>query len=945
MYAKVGRAAGGKGFLNDVWISKSSLKEQDEWDLKEGSFTVESGMKWKEVNPGKSPPNTWPSSNDAITHDEWIQCQDYFVKNQENSQICKDPDPICYENATFPGCYPQATWKKDNMWSPRRGHGTVIANDNIFVIGGRANEVTKRKYYEVEVEGIPRSKLEENSYSREYHIRLKNDVWTSKDDEGKEWKLVTPGCGSHHQEDILLQTEVWSSNNHEKKRKIGSKDSYCTDSTDCYGVAECRAIDGISGNKVCVCPMFSAREHHSVTVQTRYFTDPNNEDQLYTEDYIYIFGGFTTVRKSFCADKSCGRSDGYRIALNDAWVSNDGLNWVQLRPYKPTLSSVDWKGRGAHASLLIPANNFQKLSDLDHLWISGGEVYNPNDEKIEYLNDIIKVELSKTPCCQLHGECNSNTTSPLLSSDVGNCLPQSQNWILDKQKPPWSGRSGHLAIYEAPTSANAFYQKIYIVGGMNSNDGVLSDVWHYSLKDGEEWKQDYSEPSNQWTNEEIKMNTTKADKELMLNYFSGAEKLDNLLRLYLPIPDSSNEMNFTVPHRTNMISKQAIETMNSIGIHTISDLAETGMYTVLKIKNQVPNVCYFMALAKSLLDKCKLQSDIDFFGGDRNRIVNFDNIHYKQNKALENEKNHDHTCVQGFCREHDWDGCSPIDDLKVVNVERIGDVIVPQILPDIAEDLEDLECRQIPSARSMASGIFLRDKIMIFGGKGALIGNSKYSPSTFYLYQDVWTRDDKIPQARISVKPRSHTSNSIFHFESDYPGAYLFEYKIIDRSERLHVTPWLLTTSEQGADVSWLDDKKQGPGKGTYILYLRAISPSGNKDIGFSTKDTPSPNVYQWHYKPPPNVPLILTISFAFLLFLCCAYYNYHQKQKRKALERFAKRRLKRQEKLNALERNGELHGWRTFYMQKKEEEALKQGGDGDEGSRATLHSKLYKKD
>ena len=39
----------------------------------------------------------------------------------------------------------------------------------MFVIGGRANEVSKIKYSEVEVDGIPRSKLEEESYSMQQH--------------------------------------------------------------------------------------------------------------------------------------------------------------------------------------------------------------------------------------------------------------------------------------------------------------------------------------------------------------------------------------------------------------------------------------------------------------------------------------------------------------------------------------------------------------------------------------------------------------------------------------------------------------------------------------------------------------------------------------------------------------------------------------------------------
>ena len=335
--------------------------------------------------------------------------------------------------------------------------------------------------------------------------------------------------------------------------------------------------------------MFSAREHHSVTVQTRYFSDPNNENQLYTEDYIFLFGGFTTVRKSFCADKSCGRSDGYRIALNDAWVSNDGFNWVQLRPYQSKLSSEKLRGRGAHASLLIPSNNFQNYSDVDYLWISGGETSDSNHERIEYLNDIIKVELSKKPCCNLSNNCNPDMQPPLLLSHVGKCIPQSQDWILDTQKPPWSGRSSHVAVYESPMSGNAFYQKIYIFGGIKSNHGVLSDVWHYTLKDKDEWKQDYFEPPNELTKEDIA--ATLTNRAFMPDYLSGAEKVNRLLRFYLPIPDSSGQLNFTAPYRTKMISEDAINIINSVGIHTISDLVETDLYTVIKIKKQVPNIC------------------------------------------------------------------------------------------------------------------------------------------------------------------------------------------------------------------------------------------------------------------------------------------------------------------------------------------------------------------
>eukprot|EP00957_Ditylum_brightwellii_P031880 2417151-Ditylum_brightwellii.AAC.1 len=40
---------------------------------------------------------------------------------------------------------------------------------------------------------------------------LKNDIWVSEDGLGRQWRLLTPGC-KDPQEDVLLQTEVWSRN-------------------------------------------------------------------------------------------------------------------------------------------------------------------------------------------------------------------------------------------------------------------------------------------------------------------------------------------------------------------------------------------------------------------------------------------------------------------------------------------------------------------------------------------------------------------------------------------------------------------------------------------------------------------------------------------------------------------------------------------------------------
>jgi hypothetical protein len=34
-------------------------------------------------------------------------------------------------------------WKKDNMWSPRRGLGAAVANGKVFVVGGQAREYAR----------------------------------------------------------------------------------------------------------------------------------------------------------------------------------------------------------------------------------------------------------------------------------------------------------------------------------------------------------------------------------------------------------------------------------------------------------------------------------------------------------------------------------------------------------------------------------------------------------------------------------------------------------------------------------------------------------------------------------------------------------------------------------------------------------------------------------
>ena len=233
-----------------------------------------------------------------------------------------------------------------------------MEDDNLYVMGGRAREYTTIADDRM-VGGVvgPRVRTEiDRITTREENI-LKNDVWISEDGLGVSWKLVNPGCRAP-QMDILLNKEKWDGYN-AAYENIGQAKEKCETNNDCYGVAECGSLAAGSPDKVCFCPMWSARENHAVSVQHAYQrqtgTDENghaNGALLHSEDYIYVVGGFVNIRKSFCGSHSCG-TNGYRFYMDDAWVSNDGgLTWIQFKPAFDQ-TRTNFRGRGAHAMALI----------------------------------------------------------------------------------------------------------------------------------------------------------------------------------------------------------------------------------------------------------------------------------------------------------------------------------------------------------------------------------------------------------------------------------------------------------------------------------------------------------------------------------------------------------------------------------------------------------------
>jgi hypothetical protein len=226
-------------------------------------------MKWEEVNPGRIPPPIWPDDQQhstPITTEDWLACQDSLKHKLVDPSICNDPPAFCYDDIRIPGCNEQAVWKRDNMWSPRRGFGAAVANDKLVVIGGRAREYGRIADSRLVggIAGRGRIETARDHFTIHEDVVLKNDIWSSED-EGRTWKLVNLGCVDQ-QEDVLMKTEVWSRDESDPslRKNVGSIGSRCFLSSDCAGVAECKAL-GNTNEKVCVCPMFSPREHHTVS--------------------------------------------------------------------------------------------------------------------------------------------------------------------------------------------------------------------------------------------------------------------------------------------------------------------------------------------------------------------------------------------------------------------------------------------------------------------------------------------------------------------------------------------------------------------------------------------------------------------------------------------------------------------------------------------------------
>lgn len=854
------------GLKNDVWSSTVSSKTSSIWKARKvfdrfrfnADFNyVESTMSWEQVSPGYEAPPIWPETHERagedLTYFEWIQCQDYFNDIRTKLIDCEEETWI--------------EFKRKNMWTPRRGHAVASINGSLIVIGGRSRENEFIDHYDLKGDF---STNHSSGNSKHVISTLTNDIWISFDGSGEVWELVTVGC-QDHQEDMILHSEKWYQGN-PKREVLGTKS--CTSSADCFGDAICKTI-GSSLGKTCVCPMFSMREHHSVSVQHRTFT--RHDGSLYSEDYIYVVGGSTSIRKSFCSNHSCGSYGTYKQSLSDIWVASirDLKKWVQVRP---SISSEEdhYQSRSGHGAVFIHANPLRNRY-VDQLWILGGRFTSPDLPQSVDLNDVWKLSLSSRPCCTVDHSCDRHHRSIDLYIE-SNCLPQISDMIMDDRQVKWQGRSGFVTIYEPPSSSNKYLDVILIIGG-KYNDEFQSDVWSLQLEPNSEWKRDFSETDvnvSKISSHQIE-EPTKVGHRL---HFDKESNLSHLSRQYLPVTEKMESDVYYTASIINFFNQHELEILKNLGIVTFKDFVNASLQRMLNLRGYdyphvtpmpIKNICYARTLVESFLLKCSRPTTQS---GESN---------LNECKINDKERNiYDDQCVS-----QKWNGCDPIPGYKYLDIHGIGIVEVPYETNDVSSDLENMHCKSAMDGRYMAAGAYIDGKPLVLGGRG----------SDMSLYQDVWARDVYNPVAVIDQKPLSFTPQSKFTFQSSKDGVFRFEYKLFDLTERLDVTPWMISTYGETADVSWLDTKEGGPGSGWYTIYVRAVDPSGNRDESYST----STNVYTWYYSQPLPYSKIFLSIFAAILLIITIYIEYRRRERQQMIESYRNRKMRRKFKLNSM--------------------------------------------
>ena len=500
---------------------------------------------------------------------------------------------------------------------------------------------------------------------------------------------------------------------------------------------------------------------------------------------------------------------------------------------------------------------------------------------------------------------------------------------------------------------------IHLIGGasvtqsnqfaMPLNTTFLNDIWSWRIDiTNEPWRQDN-------TGDELFISSgyPYRNNSPSVDYVTPNSPLEKLVKWWTP--DRLHRVSHSRLVAMPYITADEMKMLHSVGLYTITDLANADKYTILKLRGfdipQVPKtqrysfdkVCDVRALAQAVVQKCTVDSNRFVYDGEANMPWNsvplFGGAIPRSQNILWHNTNY--TVYQSvddpITLVSTWDGCSYINlssDLAQYlhgpNVPGLGFVDLAPAVSNPLNEIENLFCRWNPGPRAYMGSAILEDRLYLFGGKSSEI---KFNA-------DTWYRDPVIPQASFNKVPSSKTSQSIFEFTANKPGCY-FEYRIWMPQKYKEIVPW--TAVVHKTDVNWLSWRKGGPGNGWYTLYVRAVDPAGNRDIEYSM----NVNVYNWYYTSPVPLDIILGSIGAFLFILLIAFIEYRRRIKKAAMERYAMKRMRRKFKAMKRELDGKETDWRKLYLDTKNKESGYGTGDGESapGKKSLRERKLEKRD
>eukprot|EP01034_Spumella_vulgaris_P026009 gene26009-32530_t len=405
---------------------------------------------------------------------------------------------------------------------------------------------------------------------------------------------------------------------------------------------------------------------------------------------------------------------------------------------------------------------------------------------------------------------------------------------------PWQPRTGHSIALQGISATNKDSLVIYMSGGFN-NGTFLDDVWSWRVNNPLEfWRKDYTPDELFTTAVSTSSTPTWRNNTPTIAYVTPDSNLTFLQRFWVPTkPDAKNGLR--MEQRTYATSDK-IAMLNSVGIFTIRDLANAGVYTILKLRGfdfpQVPldarmtftDICDYRALAIALVDKCTINLP-SLYDGEKNQPSNVIPVFggpppANDSIAWHGRANYDFLLAgvdDPTVLTNAWDGCTYVPQIEGLfgpNVNGLGYVDQVTSIVNPNPTLENLFCRQSPGPRAYHSIVVYEERLYIMGGK----------QSEQFFYADTWYREPRLPKATISKFAKDHTPLPWFHFTSDAPGVF-FEYRIWDPYNYKEIRPWTPVTYK--TSVYWLDWREGGPGNGLYQLYVRAVDPAGNRDEKF----------------------------------------------------------------------------------------------------------------